>query len=564
MNRRFDSCVRWLLQHSSLYLLLAAALSVLTGSLVAMGYRDADEHEALHVLEVMAQRHAVQLSEETLRGRAMGAAAMLGINEPELKQLVRGELPPNSLQVLARLRPVRAALQADAIHVLDVNGRVLADESSQLESIGQQWQEQPFWQQAIAGRETVYPVADGDTRQRFITLAAPVYAGTEPGTAVIGAVALRLPARAMDASLRRIGQPALLLSPLGLVFASSDDDWNFSLSPVAGPETFEPLRQQFGPFYEDGVEPRRLAFDPSRQAAELLGQRHLVAQSSLQWPDAAGRWQLVLLAPSERMPGLATLVPMGAGVALLAFLLLYVLLRSGRSYLERRLALERSEAASREVIRLAELKARQSELTLQLQRARELPALAQTLFAELGRFLPVHQGSLYFVEPAAGGAPRLELAGCYATAAAPASLALGEGLLGQCARERRSLLYRDVPAGFWHIESGLGQALPRSLLLLPVMRNDELIGVLELASMDADCSRIEAAIESLLPVLAMNLEILLTERRLEMLLQQAREQAAVVRPDLPEGGTAVHNAGHALQLAAIQPSQPSGSPDGQR
>ena len=82
--------------------------------------------------------------------------------------------------------------------------------------------------------------------------------------------------------------------------------------------------------------------------------------------------------------------------------------------------------------------------------------------------------------------------------------------------------------------------------------------------MDADCSRIEAAIESLLPVLAMNLEILLTERRLEMLLQQAREQAAVVRPDLPEGDTAVHNAGHALQLAAIQPSQPSGSPDGQR
>jgi CheY-like chemotaxis protein len=295
---RADFWVRWLLQRASLYLLVSALLSVLTGALVVMAYREADEHEARHLLEVITQRHAVQLSEETLRGRAMGAAIMLGINEPDLKQLALGQLPPNAPQVLMRLRPVRSALQADAIFVLDANGRVLADESDRSGSAGLQWLEQPFWQQAFAGRETVYPVAEGDARQRFIILAAPLYAGAERSENVIGVVALRLPAQALDASLRQIGQQALLLSPLGLVFASSNDDWNFRLSPAA--DDFDSLRQQFGPVLEEGVEPRRLAFDPSRPAVELLGQRYLKARSSLQWPDAAGRWQLVLLAPSKR------------------------------------------------------------------------------------------------------------------------------------------------------------------------------------------------------------------------------------------------------------------------
>jgi hypothetical protein len=563
---RTDFWIRWLLQHASLYLLLTTALSLLAGALAALAYRDADEHEVRHVLEVIAQRHAVQLSADALRGRAMGAAAMLGINEPDLKRLVLGELAPDAPQALARLRPVREALEADGIFVLDANGRVLADVSDRLDSTGLQWLDQPFWQQAFAGRETVYPVAEGDVRQRFIILAAPVYAGIERSTKVIGVVAIRLSALALDASLRSIGKHALLLSPLGLVFASSEDDWNFSLSPAVGPEAFDSLRQQFGTVFEAGVPPRRLPFDPSQQMVALLGQPHLRSQASLQWPDVAGRWQLVLLAPPEREVGLSRLLALAAGVALLVLSLFYLSLRSLRSHQERCLALDRSEAASREVIRQAELKARQSDLTLQLQRARELPALAQRLFAALASFLPVHQGCLYFVQSVAAGESRLELAGSYATARAPTSVDLGEGLLGQCARERCRLVYRNVPDGFWRIESGLGQSLPRSLWLIPLMRNDELIGVLELASMEADGIRIETALESLLPVLAMNLEILLGERRLEGLLAQAREQVLTGRldPQRHESGAAGHNAGDVLQQAAADESESSGSPDGQR
>jgi two-component system, NtrC family, C4-dicarboxylate transport sensor histidine kinase DctB len=531
MNWRRELGLRWLLQHVQLYLLLAAGLAMLAGSLTALAYRGADEKGVRHVLDVMAQRHAVQISHESLRGRAMGAVAMLGVNEPVLKQLVQGQLQPDAPQVIGRLLPVWWALEADAIFVLDANGRVVADVSSRPDRTGQEWLDKPFWQQAFAGRETAYPTIEGDELQRFIYLAAPIYDGAERGGNVIGVLAVKLPAQDLDLSLRQIGEHALLLSPQGMVFASSDVKWNFRLAHEVGEETLADLRQQFGPLFGQSVLPRLLPFDPARDAVDLLGHRQLRVRASLDWPDAAGRWQLVLLAAPEPQAGVATQMTLAAVVACLTFGLLYLLLRAGRNHAARQLALARSEAASREVMQLAELKARQSDLTLQLQRARELPALARTLFAELGRFLPVHQGSLYFMDMVPAGESRLCLAGSYATADAPECLALGDGLVGQCARERRGLAYRDVPSGFWRVESGLGQSLPRSLLLLPVMRSEALIGVLELASMDADCSRIESVLDGLLPVLAMNLEILLAERRLEHLLAEAREQAAAGRTD---------------------------------
>ena len=538
MTRRGEIWGRWWLQHARLYLVIATCISLLAGGLAAVAYRGSDEEGVRHVLDVMAKRHAIQLSQEILRGRSMGAAAMLGINEPVLKQLVQGRIRPDAPQVIERLLPVWSALDAEAILVLDAKGRVVADVSAQPGNTGQQWQDRPFWQQAFAGQETAYPAAEGDSLHRFIILAVPVYAGSERSGPVIGVLAVKFSADGLDAGLRRIGEHALLLSPQGLVFASSDSNWNFRLAHDVDDEQLGLLRERFGQAFEAGVVPRLLPFDPARNDVEFLGQRHLGVRASLQWPDAAGRWQLVLLATPERRFSPAVLAALGAVVALLVFALLYLFLRSGRHQAARRLALVRSEAASREVMQLAQFKARQSDLALQLQRARELPALARTLFAELVRFLPVHQGSLYFVETLAAG-ERLFLAGSYATAGAPEQLAMGEGLVGQCASERHSLAYRDVPPGFWRIESGLGQALPRSLLLCPVMRNEMLVGVLELASMEIDCRHIETALDSLMPVLAMNLEILLTERRLEQLLAQAREQAAAGRRDpVPPGAQA--------------------------
>jgi putative methionine-R-sulfoxide reductase with GAF domain len=438
---------------------------------------------------------------------------------------------------------------------MDASGRVLAQAPHDPGRASLQRQDMPYWQQAFAGQENVYPMAEGELLpRRSFLLAAPIYAQAQRGGLVIGVLALKLSAEGLDTNLRRLGEHAFLLSPQGLVYASSDDAWNFSLAREIAADQLAGLAAQFGPVFATGARPPQLPFDPARDAVELLGARHLRVRASLQWPDAAGRWQLVLLAaPSRQVPVLGRVV-VGGAAALLVLALLLLLLRAAHNQLARRAALARNEAASRELMQLAQFKARQSELSLQLQHARELSALTLALFAEIGRFLPVHQGSLYCVEPGPAGEPELRLAGSYATASAPERVAIGDGLLGQCARERRSLAFTEVPPGFWTLASGLGQALPRALLLLPIMRNETLIGVLELASMEPDSARIEATLEGLLPVLATNLEVLLAERRLERLLAEARaragtEPAPIDGPD----GLGYAGAGKPGAASATQP-----------
>ncbi|MCX7252578.1 MAG: GAF domain-containing protein [Burkholderiales bacterium] len=544
MNRFKLDLLQGLVLYAPVFRVLAVCLSLLVGWLTAGLYQRSDEIDLRHLLTTLAQRHAVQLSEEVLRGRAMGAAAMLGINEPVLKALVQGRLAPDAPQLLERLEPVRRALDAESIAVMDASGRVLAQAPRHSASIGQQRQDMPYWQQAFAGQENVYPLAEGELPpRRSFLLAAPIYAQAQRGGLVVGVLAIKLSAESLDTSLRRLGEHALLLSPQGLVYASSDDAWNFSLAREIAADQLAGLATQFGPTFTAGARPPQLPFDPSQDAVELLGVRHLRVRASLQWPDAAGRWQLLLLASPSHQMSLLGRALVGVISGLLVLTLLLLLLRAAHNQLAGRAALARSEAASRELMQLAQFKQRQSELSLQLQHARELPALTLALFAEIGRYLPVHQGCLYCVEPDPAGQPELHLAGSYATASAPERVVIGDGLLGQCARERRSLTFSEVPAGFWTLESGLGQALPRALLLLPIMRNEVLIGVLELASMEPDGDRIEAMLEGLLPVLATNLEVLLAERRLERLLAEARAQARTDpapvdgRADLDYAGT---------------------------
>ena len=64
-------------------------------------------------------------------------------------------------------------------------------------------------------------------------------------------------------------------------------------------------------------------------------------------------------------------------------------------------------------------------------------------------------------------------------------LLLGEGLVGQAAVEAKPILVEDVPADYIKISSGLGEAPPRNIIVLPVIFEDQVLGVIELASLHA-------------------------------------------------------------------------------
>ena len=102
----------------------------------------------------------------------------------------------------------------------------------------------------------------------------------------------------------------------------------------------------------------------------------------------------------------------------------------------------------------------------------------------------------------------------------------GEGMVGECARERRMIALTNLPAGYLEISSGLGSAAPCQAVVWPLLSGDMLVGVLEVASFRAFQSGEKALIEELLPVVALSLEVLTRNLKTKELLDRTQEQAA--------------------------------------
>ena len=107
--------------------------------------------------------------------------------------------------------------------------------------------------------------------------------------------------------------------------------------------------------------------------------------------------------------------------------------------------------------------------------------------------------------------------------------ALGEGLVGQCAVERKPITLRDVPDDYVRIHSGTGEAVPRTVNVLPLLLRDKLLGVLELATFHPLTEPQERLLSELLPIASLSLENLGRAIRTESLLKRTREQADELR-----------------------------------
>jgi two-component system sensor histidine kinase/response regulator len=99
---------------------------------------------------------------------------------------------------------------------------------------------------------------------------------------------------------------------------------------------------------------------------------------------------------------------------------------------------------------------------------------------------------------------------------------------GQCALERAPILITQPPPDYLPIGSSLGEAPPGVILLLPVLRNDRLLAVLELATFASFGAREQALLDELMPILAMSLEILERNIHTQALLEETQRQAATL------------------------------------
>jgi PAS domain S-box-containing protein len=115
----------------------------------------------------------------------------------------------------------------------------------------------------------------------------------------------------------------------------------------------------------------------------------------------------------------------------------------------------------------------------------DLRALCQHLISGLLKYLNANQGQVYVVQKTEDGEEQLELMGTYAWGRnkhMQKYIIRGEGLIGQVWLEKQTTYLKEFPKDFIQIRSGLGEAEPSRIVIVPLKFNDEVFGVLEVAS----------------------------------------------------------------------------------
>jgi PAS domain S-box-containing protein len=116
----------------------------------------------------------------------------------------------------------------------------------------------------------------------------------------------------------------------------------------------------------------------------------------------------------------------------------------------------------------------------------DIHMLGDSFIREIVKYLNAIQGGFFIFDDSDPSDPVLRLISAFAynrKKFLDQTVKYGEGLVGSCARERQYINLTDIPPGYISITSGLGDTPPGNLLLIPVLHENELLGVIEMASM---------------------------------------------------------------------------------
>ncbi|BAE51734.1 hybrid sensor histidine kinase/response regulator [Paramagnetospirillum magneticum] len=175
-----------------------------------------------------------------------------------------------------------------------------------------------------------------------------------------------------------------------------------------------------------------------------------------------------------------------------------------------------------------------AKITSGLQSAEDLASLSQVLFTHLEPILHLGFAGYFRLDDQARA---LLSCGGYARdgeASPPGRVELGDGLVGECALEKREILIADPPPGYVRARTGLLSALPRAVLILPVLSGGQCLGVIELAMLQPLGGTGRRVLDDVLPLLAMRMEILARTERTQQLLAATRELAETLEANQTE------------------------------
>ncbi|MFZ5972721.1 MAG: PAS domain S-box protein [Bacteroidota bacterium] len=174
----------------------------------------------------------------------------------------------------------------------------------------------------------------------------------------------------------------------------------------------------------------------------------------------------------------------------------------------------------------------------------DVQKLSDEIIGNLVKYLKANQGALYIIDDNEGDDPTMSMTACYAWDKKKylnQKIHRGEGLAGQCWQEMDLIFLTDVPQNYIRITSGLGDANPNCILIVPLKVNDQIFGVVELASFnvlkDYEIEFVQKIAESIASTISSVKINARTQRLLEesqQMTEQMRAQEEEMRQNMEE------------------------------
>ena len=174
------------------------------------------------------------------------------------------------------------------------------------------------------------------------------------------------------------------------------------------------------------------------------------------------------------------------------------------------------------------LKTNLASIGSMLQGHRDLEVVAELIMEELAPLLGAQHGTFFLTEDWSGER-RLRLIAGYGLRAdkdAPIQYRIGQSLIGQVAKSKRPIVVDEVPHGYIKISSGLGEASPSNLAIMPLLFEDQVLGVMELASFTRFTPTQIAFLEQLAETLGISVNAIIANSRTDALLEESQRLTA--------------------------------------
>jgi HAMP domain-containing protein/signal transduction histidine kinase/CheY-like chemotaxis protein len=179
------------------------------------------------------------------------------------------------------------------------------------------------------------------------------------------------------------------------------------------------------------------------------------------------------------------------------------------------------------------LKSNLAKFTQMLQGQKDLNTVTKRILSELAQVVNAHYGAFYILKQDDDTSQvKLKLFSAYAYKEdrnIPREFSIGEGLVGQCAFEKERILLTNVPNNYIKVSSGLGKAKPANLIILPVLFENDVKAVIELASLDAFSETHQDFLNQLTESIGIVLNTIETNTRTEELLAQSQSLASELK-----------------------------------